>query len=334
MMISKGQDDPQLRDVDTEFREVLTSMLPMVRASVVSRRRFFHSRSTTLRGGIRVLEDADIPEHGFFRPGKRFDLIARYANGYGTDDIAPAVRGLTLRLLESARSTEGLLDLPLNTGECFYVPTADAFRRAQHDGPERDDLLRRNPHYRDVIWRSVRRPTSFATYHYYSQAPTCFVDTAGVLWFARYRALPGPGQGGSQDRSAVSPAGMWMPPHPPNTLSRDPDDRRPRSYLHDDLRYRALTGPVQGLLQVQLHSGEDGDAALDATRPWADRWRDLAEFSLDRLVNDEIVEPLRFNPATAPPELGIALARSPHENASLNHLRALVYHLASSARIT
>ncbi|GLZ31050.1 hypothetical protein Lesp02_32390 [Lentzea sp. NBRC 105346] len=330
MMITKGADDPRLRDVDNEFREVLTALLPMVRASVVSRRRFFHPTATTLRGTVRMLDSLEIPDHTFFRPGRQFSVLARYSNGFGTDDIAPAVRGLTLRFTERVRSTDGVLDLLLNTGECFYVPTADAFRRVSVEGPLRDELLRRNPHYRDVIWRSVRRPASFATYHYYSQAPSCFVASDSSLWFARYRVVPTSGS----DRSAVNPSGMWMPPHPPNTLSRDPDDRRPRSYLHDDLRYRVTSAPVTAVLQIQLHPGDDPESTLDCTRPWAQPWHDLGEVSLDRLVDNEVVEGLRFSPATAPPELGIALARTPHENASLNHLRALVYHMAASARLT
>ena len=80
-------------------------------------------------------------------------MLGRYSNAFAADDIAPSVRGLTLRLLPgdaragTARPLDGtpaldesLLDLPLNTGRCFYAGSADIFRRSPLPPPLADLL--------------------------------------------------------------------------------------------------------------------------------------------------------------------------------------------------
>ncbi|HKN53387.1 MAG TPA: alpha/beta fold hydrolase, partial [Amycolatopsis sp.] len=274
------------------------------------------------------LDAPDLPTHDFFRPGRRFDVLARYGNSIGSDDIAPAIRGVTLRLLESGNP---LLDLTLNTGERFFARTAEIFRR--FSSGEADALAREIPGFCETAWSLYRHATSFAEYHYHSQVPSGFVAADGQRWLIRYRLVPA---GGIADTGHVDPGERWLPPEPPGELCRDDADQRPRSFLHDELRSRILAGLVRGVLQVQLRgigdSAAENETALDCTREWDLPWRDLATLELDSLVGNSAIEPLRFSHAVAPASLGTVLATSPNENASLNHLRALVYRLTAAAR--
>jgi cytochrome P450/thioesterase domain-containing protein/acyl carrier protein len=337
LRFSSGPDDPRYYEVDDEFRKVLADLSPMVAASRIQRARVFHRNATAARGTLRVFDHPDLPTHRFFRPGRRFEVLARYSNGIENDDIAPAIRGITLRLLDpDGGDHSGLLDLSLITGDRFFARTADIFRRYSSGDAERVELVREVPELPEIVWSMYRYATSFAEYHYYSQVPGGFAGTDGRQWLVRYRLLAA---GGSAEAGQFEHGDLWLPPAPPGELSRDGADRRARTFLHDELRSRLGTGPVEGVLQVQLYpvtdSAAQNEAALDCTRPWSPQlypWRDLATLRLDTLLDNDAVEGLRFNPGSAPAELGMVLASSPHENASPSILRTLMYRLTSAAR--
>ncbi len=337
MRFSDGPADPRFYEVDDDFRQLLADLSPLVAGSRMQKARVFHRNATAVRGSLRVLDHADLPTHEFFRPGRRFDVLARYSNGIESDDIAPAIRGITLRLLDPAGDgTSGLLDLSLITGDRFFARTADHFRRYSSGDAARAALVRDVPDLPDTVWSMYRNATSFAEYHYYSQVPGGFVGADGRQWLVRYRLLP---VGGAAEAAQFEPGELWLPPAPPGELSRDASDRRSRSFLHDEVRSRVLTSAVEGMLQLQLHpvtdSAAENEAALDCTRAWPEElypWRDLATLHIDTLVNHAVVERLGFSPSVAPAELGMPLATSPHENASPSHLRALMYQLTSAAR--
>jgi cytochrome P450/thioesterase domain-containing protein/protoporphyrinogen oxidase/acyl carrier protein len=335
MLFSTGPDDPRFYEVDDEFRQLLADLSPLVAASRMSHARVFHRTATAARGSLRVLDHPDLPAHGFFRPGRRFDVVARYSNGIESDDIAPAIRGITMRLSDPGAGA-GLLDLSLITGDRFFARTADHFRRYSSGDTERAALVRDVPELPGIVWSMYRYATSFAEYNYHSQVPVGFIGADGRQWLLRYRLLPA---GGVAEAGHFDPGELWLPPAPPGELTRDAADPRPRTFLHDELRSRLRAGSVEGVLQIQLHpvtdSAADNEAALDCTRPWSpDRypWRDLATLHLDTLVDNAEVEGLRFNPGSAPAGLGVVLARSPHENASPTMLRTLMYRLTSAAR--
>ena len=334
-----GADDPRLYQIDDDFRHVLAELAWLRAASAQSRRRVFHSTATVLRGLLHVVDDPLRPPHGFFRARRRLAVLARYSNAFASDDIAPSVRGVTLRLLETEEDdpSGGLFDLSLNTGSAFHAPTAEVFLRAQAQGAARDEVLRQVPHMRSTLWASYRTAVSYADYDYYSQVPRCFIAVDGQEWFVRYRLVPRPG---AADAGRFDPGDRWLPPDPPEEPGRVRPDPRPPTFLHDELRGRLGVGAVEGLLQIQLHP-VTGVAALDedalnGSLPWAPEripWRDLATLRLDTVADDERIERLAFGPGLAPAELGIALARSPRQHASINHLRVLLYQMTSAARL-
>ncbi|MET9633261.1 cytochrome P450 [Lentzea sp. NPDC006480] len=323
MRFSTGPND--FADVDDEFRQVLADLGTLVAASRTTRRRVFHRNATGAAGSLRMLDSPDLPAHAFFQPGRELDVIARYSNSMESDDIAPAIRGISLRI--------GDLDLSLNTGARFFARTADIFRR--YSAGDASSLVDEIPGFRETAWNLYRHATSYADYHYYSQVPTGFTALDGTQWLIRYRLVPA---GGVPDAGFVDPGDRFLPPEPPGELERfDEEDERSRTFLHEELRHRLECGAVSSLLQVQLHpvsaSDEDNEAALDCTREWDLPWRDVAVLSLDSLLHNDEIEGLRFNVGNTPEGLGVVLASSPHEAASLNHLRAMVYQQTAAARL-
>src|SRR2546423_4992309 len=198
----------------------------MVAASRIQQARVFHRNATAARGTLRVLDHPDLPAHRFFRPGRQFEVLARYSNGIESDDIAPAIRGITLRLLDPDGSDHsGLLDLSLITGDRFFARTADIFRRYSSGDAERVELVREVPELPEIVWSMYRYATSFAEYHYYSQVPGGFVGTDGRQWLGRDPPLAA--RGGAQS-GQVRRGGPWVAPGPPGGgTPRAPPPRAP-----------------------------------------------------------------------------------------------------------
>ncbi|MFE5301366.1 alpha/beta fold hydrolase [Streptomyces sp. NPDC056632] len=348
--ICQGPDDPRLLDIDSDFRELLGDLGRIFSdGSRMLRRRTLHHPSVSAAGVLTIDEGIRIPPHGLLRPGARFEVLARFSNALPSDDAAPSLRGVTLRWFEGTTPDTGnttatsgpgrtpLWDLTLNTGECFHASTAHQFRVMDRPGPERDALLKHSPALRHNVWDGHREAVSYAEYDYYSQVPRYFTAADGTHWAARFRLVP---DSGPADAGRFDPAGLWLPPQPPGELPRAAGDERSPALLKEDLRARLSNGEVRGVLQIQLRplTGDPASDALilDASLPWphqAAPWQDLARLRLTDAVDDAEVERLRFDPALAPPSLGIALTASPHSTASVNHLRALVYRLASAARL-
>ncbi|MFD4600588.1 alpha/beta fold hydrolase [Streptomyces sp. NPDC058464] len=336
LVLATGPHDPRLYDVDDDFRRVLIDLSALTVASAGRRDRFFHATSTAARGTLTVLDAPRLPAHGFLRPGRRFPVLARYSNSVGTDDVKPTVRGLTLRLLEDGTGHTGLLDLTFNTGPTFFASTAEIFRRTFGTPEERAAVIGERPAVRSVIWNNIRTAQCYVTYDFYSQVPQGFVAADGRQWLIRFRVHP------VQEplaRGDFDHGDLWWPPDAPNEIPRPAGDTREPALLRDELQTRLRTTGVRNVVQAQLHplDGDPGttETALDPARAWPeDRcpWFDLADLRLDTPADAEDVDRTAFDPALAPPDLGIALARSPHTTASLNHLRALVYRAASHAR--
>jgi hypothetical protein len=189
MRFSTGPGDPRLYEVDEDFRQLLSDLAPLVAASRIHKTRVFHPDATAARGSLRVVDNPDLPAHDFFRPGREFEILARYSNSIESDDIAPAIRGITMRLSDPAGGS-GLLDLSLITGDRFFARNADHFRRFGSSDAEREALVRDVPDLPEIGWSMYRHATSFAEYHYYSQVPSGFVGVDGRQWLVRYRLLP------------------------------------------------------------------------------------------------------------------------------------------------
>lgn len=331
LRICTGPDDPRLHDVDADF----TALLRQFQAAVTSTgKRLFHGAGACVRGHIEFVDVAGISVHPFFAAGKQYPLIARYSNGESSDDIAPGTRGASLLWLDPAGSGESQFNLTLNTGRALFAGNAAAFVRfLLGNDQDRKDMVRANPRAGELLWEQVRDPVSFMRYHYHSQAPRVHVDATGRPWLARYRLVP------AEDRADCGQhvAGHRLfPPVPPDFLARNPADPRPPTALRDELVEQVSNGGFGALLQIQLHpvtdSSDSNQAALDPSVVWTEGYHTIARVQFDTVVNTETAKALVFDPAQAPEGLGIALARSPLEAASVNHARALIYRKMHAAR--
>ncbi|GAQ79335.1 AMP-dependent synthetase and ligase family protein [Klebsormidium nitens] len=125
----------------------------------------------------------------------------------------------------------------------------------------------------------------------------------------------------------------------PETFPRAAGDTRPPDYLGEELQERVLGGGHTYLLQIQLAptppSSAERDRLLDATRVWDETSSPWLSFALLRLYA-ALTDPdprararfgseMGFNPWLAPPGLGMPLATSGKQSASLAHMRSVVY---------
>ncbi|WP_224389753.1 FAD-dependent oxidoreductase [Pseudonocardia sp. ICBG1293] len=339
LRISRGPQDPRLEEVDTDFRALLDEFGALTRTGRLTRRRIFHPRAAVLRGSIRFVEAPGVGVHPFFGAGRTRPVLARYSSGGSADDLAPGTRGVTLRWLDPDDRTDGgpsPLTLTFNTGDRLFAPDLATFVRfmlARGDDERAALVGALPPDTSAVLWDQVRDPLPLQRYHYHSQVPRIHVDATGRPWLARYRLVP---DDGGPDLGHHDPAGR---PVPPLVLLRDPAERRSPTALRDDLCRHAGTGSVRALLQLQLHPlGTDADANRGALSPaayWPETvhpFRTIGELRLDAAVDEPVAEDVSADPAVAPEGLGLALARSPYEAASVEHGRALIYRAAHAAR--
>lgn len=325
--------DPRLRDLDPEFARTIAGLARrFARYGQARGGRAFHLRATALAGELVVTPAAGLPAHPFFTPGRRIPALVRHANGAQDDDAAPDNRGASLRLLDPARPHDlaaAQLDLLLTTGACFLQRSAREFAAWVAATPgEREAWVRRSPHIGHAAWDMIRRADSFAGLTYHSKVAQHFLAADGSRWFARHRLAPADGP---VEPGRLAPDERALPP---DLLPRDPGDTRPRDVLHAELRARVAAGAVRYRLQLQLRPdrADERERDLDCTRPWPEPWHDVGVLVLDRLLPDGAADGLAFNAAHAPPELGLVLARTADESASLNHLRSLVYDVAAAVR--
>ncbi|MCB9686348.1 MAG: AMP-binding protein [Alphaproteobacteria bacterium] len=310
---------------------------PAFRALIVRAARYLGSaRGEKAPGGVGlrgelVCEPApEVPPTALFRTGRVVPALLRHDNRTSEDDLAPDARVAGLRLLESERPDEPLLDLPLLTGRCFFHRTAADFLRYSVASPEeREASLRAEPHRIEAAWEGICLGGSYTTFRYHSQTARHFVADDGTSWFARYR-LRDPAR-----TDEVPPVDRGGQLFPPSGAPRPPGQEGSPTALRDELLARVAAGGVRYVLEVQLRRADeaDEDELLDATRPWSEPWRSLGQLRLDTVLDPAIVAGLSLNPAVAPVGHGVVWARSATSSASIDHVRSVLYEVAAAARL-
>ncbi|MGB7412762.1 MAG: lipoxygenase family protein, partial [Thermosynechococcaceae cyanobacterium] len=185
-----------------------------------------------------------------------------------------------------------------------------------------------------IFHEIIRNPDSYTQLHYYSETTYTFTSLDQQSFFLRYRLV-------NRDNPTADTG--WLEPQdvklPLDYLPRVASDTRPETYLQDQFRQQVRQEGVRYLLQLQLQPVSDdpqaNERAKDCTIPWEEAdcpFHDVAVLDLDRILPDEVAEPLEFNPYHAPPELGLILAHSARETASVNHLRSVVYQISANMR--
>jgi hypothetical protein len=323
----------RLVEVGPELRRVLVDLVVgSYKRARLRPGRAAHDSGITATGQLRVLDAPALPPHHLLLPGMTYRVVLRHSNARGfPDDAVLDGRGAALRLLQpSGDPNDPLLDVVMVTGRAFLARDAAAFARWASAGADaRAQMLREDPRIAESLHDLIRDPASYATLHYHSQTTYRFVGLDGVRRLVRYRLVPADR---APDGGFVDAADLRLPL---DYAPRRTGDARPADYLRAELRDRVALGEARYLLQIAL--AEDvGDAdALDPSQAWdeaAHPWHDAAEIALDGFLSSAEGEALRFNPANAPPELGLIPAERADDPASVNHARAVAYVVSACAR--
>jgi glycine/D-amino acid oxidase-like deaminating enzyme/acyl carrier protein len=333
--------NPRLLDVEDDFRRLLEDMSELIGRRAAARgARAAHSVGVTAAGTLRVLDSTPAAASELFIPGRTYPVVLRHSNARGFDDDAVLDgRGAALRLLaqgtpfSSERLGNSLADLILVTGRTFVVRTArQFFRWSTADPTTRTAMLAELPSIRSSLAELIRDPDSFTALAYHSQTAYRFALASGAMCFARYRLT----SAGGQDGGMLPPGELRLPL---DYVPRHPGDVRSPRYLRDEFTQRVENGGVSYCLQVQLHPAagqpERDDEALDGSRIWPEDdfpWQDLAAIELQEIVDQQLAEQIHYNPANLPEALGVVLARSADESASVNHARTFSYEASARRR--
>ncbi|NJK41460.1 MAG: hypothetical protein HC934_09115 [Acaryochloridaceae cyanobacterium SU_2_1] len=337
--------DPRTQNIDPEFQQLISQIARAFgQLADVKGRRATHSYGTVAKGMLTVFSELTIPEHSLFSPSRSYPVLLRHANIKGfRDDAILDGRGATVRILADAAHTPlpelnlqaGIVDILMSTGRCFILADALSFGQwVASSMPDRVKMLQAYPKIVPIFNEIIRDPNSYTQLHYYSETTYQFLALSREAYFLRYRLLNH--EQPSADQGWLDPKLVKMPL---DYLPRVASDTRSDTYLQDDFRQRVQHGGVRYRLQVQLQRvTEDqgiNEQLKDCTIPWLEAeapFHDVALLSLDQILADEVAEPLEFNPYHAPPDLGLILAKSARETASVNHLRSIVYQISADMR--
>lgn len=339
-------DDPRTNNVDETFQQLISGIARAFGTiAQIKGRRATHSYGTTAAGVLTVLDNLDIPEHKLFKAGARYPVLLRHANIKGfPDDAILDGRGATMRILAGDPDADladlalhqYLVDILMSTGRSFTFAKALPFSQwVAGDLETRAKMIAVHPKIAPIFSEIIRDPDSYTKLHYYSETTYSFIATDGTPYFLRYRLINADNPQADEGWLASGEVRL-----PLDYLPRRAWDTRSETYLQDDFKQQVMGEQgVNYLLQLQLQPVTDDsaqqEAAKDCTEPWDEDqypFYDVAQLHLEKILPPEWAEPLEFNPYHAPPELALILAQTALENASVNHLRSIVYQVSADMR--
>jgi linolenate 9R-lipoxygenase len=321
--------------LDLESQKIMLELEAMFSAAGLKvRGRGTHTDGIVVKGNLMVLQSSDVPSHSLFTPGKEYNVIFRHANivGGAKDDVLINGRGSAIRIgnIGDDLSKLGLLDLVLNTGEVFGLPTARLYHQFfGSDFHQRSDMLARGSLIRYAVEAALRNPNSFTELYYHTQLCYEWVDSKKKSRYARFRLL-NPNQrteGGLLDKNVEIGPRLVLP--------RERGDTREKNHLRNEFRQRfANGGKVEYVLQAQFKSIVP--EALDCSTPWDPNtypWLDIAAIVLNQDESEnEYYQEIAFNPGNDHFDLRLPDSHSVDDFASLGVSGALVHYFGSIVR--
>jgi hypothetical protein len=298
-----------------------------------------HTLGVGAGGHLRVVDKPKLPDNNFFTPGRTFPILARHATALRKDEVERDFRSLAIKLFDGERADA--LDLIMNTGHVQGFWHAANFIRGAIGGAlgefGRHWYIRGNPPAFENVIAGIRRsPKSYTQLSYYAAISFDLVGLDGSRHLVRFRVIPHnrePDDGSSTGEDLRRP---WFE-------DRLPEEDRGEGWLRAEYAARLSAGdPARYVLQTQVRPHTPEQQAYNIGLEWDDRqypWSDLANISLDRLLDPDATESLRFRIDHQPPCLGIPQARSPWDYRSIGWMRPSIYrwmqnwrHLALKVR--
>jgi len=289
-----------------------------------------HGYGAAAKCTITVVDNPQIPEHGFFVPEKVFHGRIRHANATKKDDAGSNLRGCALKFADS--SEEAPLDILMNTGAISpfwdlpsFILLSKAFRVAEH----LEDLDVPPALWAGKLAGSRHAPDSYSHLIYYNQCPMQFLAKDGKERYCRYRVVP-------FDPAQVETGMMSFQAQMDVMVSgRNVTDIRPEDYLRHEFEQRVQTEEgAKYRLQIQLRDPDSSDKDFfNNATVWDSNifpYVDLAVIAAKEVVP---ADSLKFNPARLPKgHLKWPKAFSQYDFRSIPHCRKQVYKSNQAAR--
>ncbi|MBI5761658.1 MAG: hypothetical protein HZA46_24375 [Planctomycetales bacterium] len=294
--------------------------------SFIRRRKMSHNNGLAAAGKLRIVDNPQFPAADFFEPGREFPCRIRHATASMMDDAQLVVRAASIKF--SDNPVESPLDIEMNTGRSLFWSVSNfltfAKNQHEHNGIQYESFYLKYPAGRDAGQDSVaRNPTSYSHLDFRSQCPFLFNAKDGKRRYVNFRLIPA-------DRN-IEPLvnrpdqiGLFW-----GNQQVIPGETRNRNYLKHEYADRLSKGPIEYMLQLQLHEATDHDVPLifcsnyvwdEATHPWMD----LAHVTIDRMLTYEQSMLMYFSLNHHPSSVNLIEATSVHDYNSLNYIRASV----------
>lgn len=294
--------------------------------SLIHRRKMSHNNGIAASGKLRIVDDPKFPAADFFEPGREFPCRIRHASVSYMDDAMLTVKAASIKFSDNA--VESPLDIEMNCGRSLFWSVWNFFQfvrnKHEHGGIQYPSYYRRFPAGRDAGQESVSRdPSSFSHLDYRSQCPFLFNAKDGRRRYCNFRLIPA-------DRNIeplvnrVDQIGWFF-----GDQRMLPDDPRHRNYIKQEYAERLSKGPVEYVLQIQLHEATDHDSEVlfCSNKIWDEEihpWLDLAHVTINRLLSYEESLLMYFSLNHHPSSVGLIEATSIYDNNSVNYIRAKV----------
>ncbi len=302
--------------------------------SLIRRRKMSHNKGLAAAGKLRIVDNPKFPDAEFFEPGREFPCRIRHANVSFMDDAMLTVRSASIKFADAA--VDSPFDIEMNNGRSLFWSVANFFAFArnkhEHGGIQYESFYRKYPAGRDAGQESVTRdPKSYSHLDYRSQCPFLFNAKDGKRRYVNFRLIPADRQIEALV-NRVDQIGMFF-----GDQRMLPDDPRNRNYLKHEYAERLKNGPIEYMLQLQLHEASDHDCEVIycSNKMWDEEthpWIDLAHVTIDRMLSYEESLWMYFSLRNHPSSVDLIPATSIHDYNSLNYIRAKA-DIAKKARL-
>ena len=290
----------------------------------LKRYRMSHNNGIAGKGWLKIVDNADIPKHDFFEPGKIYPLTVRHASATFLDDAMKVIRSISIKF--SDHHFKSPFDMELNSGEFSVFWSVLSFIKFSFSRKEKYgvDWVKYNKVYPDGSLgaaKSVRRhATSFSNLHYHCKTPLLYIGKDGIKHYAKYRVIPYE----EVPQSGTGEHGKNFDVSNQRVLS---DENRGRNFLKDEYIELVKKGPVSYKLQIQLRVASDDEdkEVFNNMVIWNEKkypWRELAYFEVTKTLDWAESTRTTFSINNMPKTLGILPAKSIYDYNSLNYLRA------------
>lgn len=293
--------------------------------SVFTKQRMSHENGLVARGKVRLVDDLQLPENNFFKPGAEFDCSLRHASVSFMDDAAMVVRAGSLKF--SNDPIDSPFDMLMNNGVAtpfWNMDTFWQFMNARRKGGRAHLIpyFRRNPRCYFNVRDALRlNPDSFAHLEYYNQTPLEFISSDSKKRYAKFRLIPSipiePPSGIPTEEELQTP---WFQ----GAKSRE---SRTRNYLKDEYRERLITENIEYRFQIQLLEWDplfDRAIELNSLYSWDEKrypWQELAHVTMNKAVDHEEGNKFIFSLNNLPSALRVIPALGITDGPSIDYLR-------------